>query len=137
MKRKILLVIASLFLCITASFANNENNGEKKNKAEPDMTGNITHAETGKPLKDVIVTAYNTTKKEKVVLSDGSGNFSLADLKPGTYKFTFEKDGYRKYTRDKVTLKTNEDYLLNIELNEDEEVFDMIPSTLHFSGSIR
>ena len=35
-------------------------------------------------------------KKEKVVITDGTGAYSFDDLKPGVYKFVFEKEGYKK-----------------------------------------
>ncbi len=65
------------------------------------MNGLVVEAETGKPLKDVNVTAYNNSKKEKSVTSNASGNFSLMDLKPGIYKFVFQKEGFEKVIREK------------------------------------
>jgi len=110
------------------------NNGTKDKKEDPDMTGSITFIETGKPLKDVSVTAYNVSKKEKVTVSDLNGNFSLVDLKPGVYKFVFQKEGFQKVIREKIILKTNEDYQLNIQMAEEESIFDLMPSPLRFTG---
>ncbi len=123
----LLLLMASLF-----SFAGN---GEKGKKEDPDMNGLVVAAETGKPLKDVSITAYFNTKKEKVVTSNVNGNFSLMDLKPGVYKFVFQKEGFEKVTREHVVLKYNEDCQLSIQMFYEENIFDLVPSPLRFSGA--
>jgi len=123
----LLLLAGSLF-----SFANS---GGKEKKDDPDLFGVVLAAETGKPIRDVNITAYSNSKREKSVTTNASGNFSLTDLKPGTYKFVFEKDGFEKVVREKIVLKTMEDYQLTIQMFEEENIFDLIPSPLHFSSS--
>jgi hypothetical protein len=125
--RSLLLLMASLLLGL-ASYANG---GKDNHKTDPDMLGMVVQADGHKPLKDVSVTAYNNTHKEKVTLSDANGNFSLIDLKPGVYKFVFEKDGFKKVVREKIILKTNEDYQLSVEMTE-EELQSLMPSMMHF-----
>jgi len=132
MKIRSLLPLFALLLAGLFSYANN--GGKDNRKEDPDMLGIVTHADNRKPLKDVSVTAYNSSRKEKVVVSDANGNFNLIDLKPGVYKFVFEKDGFRRVVREKIILKTKEDYQLNIEMAEDEMLPDLMPSTLHFAG---
>jgi Carboxypeptidase regulatory-like domain len=102
---------------------------------EPMLKGVILAAETGKPLKDVSITAYSNSKKEKTVVSNASGGFSLADLKPGVYRFVFQKEGLEKVVRDKIVVKANEDYQLTIRMFDEENMFDLMPSPLRFSGS--
>jgi hypothetical protein len=94
----------------------------------------ISNADSRKPMKDVSVTAWTNSHKEKVTLSDANGNFNMIDLKPGVYKFVFEKDGFKRVVREKVVLKTNEDYQINVEMAEEEVLPDLMPSTLHFAG---
>jgi len=133
MKHRSSLLLVTFLLAGLFSYA--DNGGKENRKEEPDMLGSITHTESKKPLKDVSVTAYNNSHKEKVAVSDANGNFNLIDLKPGTYKFVFEKDGFKKVVREKIILKLNEDYQMNIEMNEEEMLPDlMMPSTLHFAG---
>ena len=134
MKNKLLLLLVIFLLGKASVYANN--NGKKDKKEDPDISGSITFVETGKPLKDVNVTAYSVSKKEKVALSDVNGNFSLIDLKPGIYKFVFQKDGFQKVIREKIVLKTNEDFQLNIQMEEEEALFDLMPSPLRFTGTI-
>lgn len=101
---------------------------EKKN----DLVGIILHGESKKPLKDVVVTAYLVSKKEKTVITDETGNYGFEQLKPGTYRFVFEKSGYKKVTKDKVVVKTDEAFQLNIEMIENKE-FNIVPSPLLFA----
>ena len=98
------------------------------------MTGFVLEAETGKPMKDVNITAYSTTKKEKVTISSANGSFALTDLKPGVYKFVFQKEGFEKVVREKMVLKQNEGYQITIQMTQEESLFDLVPSPLQFSG---
>ena len=96
-----------------------------------DIAGGVFHNDTKKPLNSVTVTAYNASKKEKVVVSDVNGNFSFDDLKPGTYKFVFEKDGFKKVTREKTIARPDEAQQLNI-MMEEHSAFDFAPGLSHF-----
>jgi hypothetical protein len=131
MKNKLLLLLAFLLGGVSVM----ANSGEKNKKEEPDVNGTVVNAENKKPLRDVSIIAYNAAKKEKIVLTDGTGNYSLIDLKPGTlYRLVFEKDGYKKVTKDKLFLKTAEKFVLNVEMEEDElAFFDLMPSPHLFS----
>ena len=130
MKNKCTPVILLLLL---AGFSSLANNGGKEKKEDPDMNGLIIAAETGKPIKDVNITAYTNSKKEKSVTSNANGNFFLADLKPGIYKFVFQKEGYEKVIRGEMVLKTNEGYQLTIQMFEEENVFGLMPSPLRLT----
>ena len=135
MKNKLMLLAISLcgFFAANATDGPDENyipGGEKKS----DILGVVLHSENKKPIKEVSITAYSVSKKEKekTIQTDDSGNYSFEDLKPGTYKFVFEKNGFRKVTREKVVIKTNEAFQLNIEMIESREL-DIIPSPLLFT----
>jgi hypothetical protein len=93
--------------------------------------GSVFNSEGKKPLKDVSVTAYLSSKKEKVVITDGSGAYSFDDLKPGIYKFVFEKDGFKKVVREKVCVKVDEGFQMDIEMVTDNAA-DVMPSPSHF-----
>ncbi len=97
-----------------------------------DLAGVILHGESKKPIKDVVVTAYLISKKEKSVYTDETGNYGFEELKPGTYKFVFEKSGYKRVTKEKVVVKTDEGFQLNIEMIENKD-FDLVPSPLLFA----
>lgn len=97
-----------------------------------DLGGMVIHAENKKPIKDVSITAYLISRKEKSVLTDEFGNYAFETLKPGTYKLVFEKAGFKRVTREKVVIKTEEGFQLNIEMIESKE-FDLVPSPFHFS----
>ena len=98
-----------------------------------DLNGIVVHAESKKPLKDVSVTAILISKKEKIVLTDEEGSFAFDELKPGTYKFIFEKAGFRKITKEKVVIKTDEAFQLNIEMIENSD-YEIMPSPFNIGG---
>ena len=127
MKFKLLLMtlVFTAIACISSANATPPGVGEETKKH--DITGGVINSDTKKPLSNVSVTAYSTNKKEKVVLTDATGNYTFNELKPGTYKLTFEKDGFRKVTKERVTIRPEEVYQLNIEM-EDEEDFKIIPN---------
>lgn len=127
MKLKTSLLI-SLFVLgsVIAKATNTEPDPGKKD----DILGNVFNAENKKPLKDVSVTAYLDSKKEKIVVSDGTGAYSFDNLKPGIYKFVFEKNGFQKVVKDKVTVKVDEAFQLDIEMLHDAA--DVMPSPSRF-----
>ncbi|MFL5808288.1 MAG: carboxypeptidase-like regulatory domain-containing protein [Flavisolibacter sp.] len=129
MKFKLLLLTLAFSASAVFARANNTSPGTGEETKKNDIAGGVIHADTKKPLSNVSVTAYSINKKEKVVLTDASGNYSFSELKPGTYKLIFEKEGFRKVTREKVTIRSDEGYLLNIEMS-DEEDFKMIPQIM-------
>lgn len=131
---KVKLLLLTMVFCAAGFMARANTNPEpglgeetKKN----DIAGGVVHQDTKKPLVNVSVTAYSTSRKEKVVLTDGNGNYAFNELKPGTYRLVFEKDGFKKVTKDKVTIKSDEGCQLNVEM-DDEENFQIMPGQLFF-----
>ena len=130
MKHKILLLfIIGITGCLQSKASNTD--PVIKGKVINEVTGSVMDAESKKPLKEVTVTAYLTSKKEKIVISDEFGHFDLDELKSGIYKFVFEKEGYRKVTREKINIKSDETFQMRIEMIESED-FDLMPSPFHF-----
>jgi hypothetical protein len=127
MKPKTLLLIATFVLGSLIAKAKVDPNLGKKE----DIMGSVMNAEGKKPLKDVSITAYLSSKKEKVVITDGTGAYAFDDLKPGIYKFVFEKEGYKKVVKEKITVKVDEAFQLDIEMLEDNAA-DVMPSPSHF-----
>lgn len=131
MKAKVILLTIGL-LGFAAAKANDVDPGAGIKGKKDDINGLVTHSESKKPVKDVTVTAYLVSKKEKFVLTDESGNFAFDELKPGTYKFVFEKAGFKKITKEKVVVKTDEAFQLNVQMVENTQ-YDLAPSPFHFS----
>jgi len=134
MKPKILLLAISLlgFAAAKANASVDPDPFTDKKKVD-EVNGVIFDSEHKKPLKDVTVTAYSASKKEKTMQTDDAGNYSFDELKPGVYKFVFEKAGFRKVTKEKVVVKTDETFQLNIEMVQSTDL-EMMPSPFHFSG---
>ena len=128
MKRKLLMLLLAVS-CSAITYANSDC-GPGKGKKD-DVNGNVTDADEKKPLKDVSITAYLSSKKEKVVLTDEEGNYAFDELKPGTYKFVFEKTGYKKVVREKIIVKVDEGFQLKVEMLMEKDS-DLMPSPFHF-----
>jgi hypothetical protein len=101
------------------------------NRPSETLFGKIFSEDSNKPLKDVTITAVLMNKKERFAISDNDGEYGLSELKPGVYKIIFEKDGYRKVVKDKVTIKANTQLEMNIEM-EQSAFFNLAPSPMHF-----
>ena len=128
MKTKTLLLISTFVL---GSVIVKANGSDPVTGKKQDILGSVLTAEGKKPLKNVSVTAYLCSKKEKVVITDGTGAYSFDDLKPGLYKFVFEKEGFKKVVKEKVCVKVDEAFQMDIEMLEDEAA-DLMPSPSHF-----
>jgi len=129
MKLKLLLITSVFCLTALMSRANTTPGIEIENTKKNDIAGGVIHSETHKPISNVNVVAYSSAKKEKVALTDGNGNYFFTDLKPGTYKLVFEKDGFKKVTKEKVTIRPEEGCQLNIEMSEND-AFQILPGLL-------
>ena len=129
MKQRILLLIAICTLGCLQSKAGID--PIKPGKVIMEVAGNIFDGDSKKPLCEVTVTAYSANKKEKFVITDEFGRFEFDELKTGVYKLVFEKEGYRKVVREKVSVKTDETFQMRIEMIE-ADGFDLMPSPFHF-----
>lgn len=107
---------------------NTDPSADERETRKTDIAGGVIHTDTKKPLSNVSVTAYSTSKKEKVVYTDANGNYSFSELRAGTYKLVFEKDGFKKVTREKVTIRPEEGCQLNVEMDEEDE-FRILPGS--------
>ena len=96
-----------------------------------ELSGSIVDIESKKPLKDVSVTAYLSSKKEKQVITDEFGRFGFDEMKSGVYKIVFEKEGYKKVIKEKVNIKADEPSQFRIEMTTAGD-FDLMPSQFHF-----
>jgi hypothetical protein len=132
MKLKILLL--STFAVMAGLFAGAKGIDPKNLAKKNEIMGGVFENDSKKPLNNVSVTAYLSSKKEKVTSTDVNGMFSFNDLKPGNYKFVFEKDGYKRTSREKVITRPDEGLQLNIMMDE-HSTFDFMPGPSHFFGS--
>jgi hypothetical protein len=133
MKQKLLLLAFSLFSFAVARATGEEPGTDNTAGKKDDLNGTVIHSETKKPMEGVSITAILISKKEKTVLTDDEGGYAFDDLKPGTYKFVFEKAGYKKITKEKIIVKTDEAFQLNIEMIEQKD-YDIMPSPFGGGG---
>lgn len=130
MKQKLLLLIAIFTVGCLQSKATGSG-PTNPGKSINEVAGNIVDGDSKKPLKDVTITAYAANKKEKFVITDEFGRFEFDELRTGTYKLVFEKDGYKRVVREKINVKTDETFQMRIEMIE-ADGFDMMPSPFQF-----
>lgn len=130
MKQKILLLFAICTIgCLQSKAADIEPGNPGKSINE--VAGNIVDGDSKKALREVTVTAYSANKKEKFVITDEFGRFEFDELKTGIYKLVFEKEGYKKVVREKISIKTDETFQMRIEMIE-ADGFDLMPSPFQF-----
>lgn len=130
MKQKLIMFSFCLFGFVIAR-ANNGTSCDPEPGKKNEINGTVIQLENKKPLKGVMVTAVLASKKEKVIVTEDNGEYAFDELKSGTYKFIFEKAGFKKITKDKVVIKTDEAFLLNIEMIEADD-HEIMPSPFHF-----
>jgi len=131
MKYKLLLLTIIFGAAFTARANATPGPGGSEETKKTDIAGGVVHADTKKPLANVSVAAYTANKKEKTATTDSNGNYFFTDLKPGTYRLVFEKDGFKKVTKDKITIRPDEGCQLNVAMDE-EEAFQIMPGLFYF-----
>jgi hypothetical protein len=131
MKPRIFLLAISLLVFVAAKASGDPSLFGDKKKVD-ELNGIIFDSNHKKPLKEVTITAYSVSKKERSVQTDEEGNYAFDELKPGVYKFVFQKAGFKKVTKEKIVIKTDETFQLNIEMVGTNDL-EMMPSPFHFS----
>jgi hypothetical protein len=127
MKLKLFLLSLAFAAACNANASTGPGNGDDTKKN--DIAGGVVNADTRKPLGNVQVTAFVANKREKAVLTDAHGNYNFSDLKPGTYRLVFEKEGFRRVVKEKVVIRSDEGCQLNIEMDEND-AFQIVPGLL-------
>lgn len=108
------------------------NTGEESAK-KAELIGGVYSNDSKKPLGNVTVTATHlSTKKEKVVLTDADGNYAFTDLETGVYRFVFNKNGYKKLIKEKVQIRQEEGFQMDIGLTP-HSTYDFLPGPFTFS----
>jgi hypothetical protein len=131
MKYKLLLLCFFTILISFGAKANITPGDDVETLKKQDVMGAVFDNNSKKPLSNVTVTAYLVAKKEKTVWTDLNGNYSFDDLKPGTYKFVFEKEGFKRVSKEKIIARVDEAFQINIIMDEHAN-FDFMPGPSHF-----
>ena len=105
---------------------------EKNSLIDPEMIfGGVKQANSAKPMKDVTITIIQQNKSwEKIIQTNQKGEFGIDNLPPGTYKLVFQKDGYKKVVKDKISVKADSGIELHVEM--EETMYELSPSPFLF-----
>ncbi|WP_437677616.1 TonB-dependent receptor [Sorangium sp. So ce131] len=81
------------------------------------LTGTVVDAATNRPASDVVVTVTSPALQgEQTVVTDGSGQYRIPNLPPGTYTLRLDKEAYRPYSRGGVELRLDSTIRVNTQL---------------------
>src|SRR5688572_12197771 len=97
--------MAGALLLSTAAYAQSAIVGVVKDTSGAAMPGVTVEA-----ASDVLI------EKVKSAITDGDGNYRIADLRPGTYMVTFSLTGFKTYQRDGLQLPSEFTATVNAEL---------------------
>ena len=133
MNKRLFFLLFGIGLCVSSYATGNDTKDPGSEGKKEELNGTVVNADPKKPLEGVTVTAVLVSKKEKTVITDEDGGFSFDELKPGIYKFVFEKSGYKKATKEKIVVKTDDTFQLKIEMTEADQ-YDIMPSPFNIGG---
>ena len=81
------------------------------------LTGTVVDASSKEPLADVVVTVTSPALQgEQTVVTDTSGLYRVPDLPPGVYTLRLDKEQYKPYAREAISLRADTTIRVNAEL---------------------
>jgi hypothetical protein len=81
------------------------------------LTGTVTDASTKQPLGDVVVTVTSPSLQgEQTVVTDATGLYRIPALPPGVYHLALDREKYKPYVRDGISLRVDTTIRVNGEL---------------------
>jgi hypothetical protein len=81
------------------------------------LLGTVTDTTSKRPIPDVLVTATSPNLQgEQTVVTDASGQYRLPQLPSGSYTLRFEKEAFKPYSREAITVRLDYSVRVNVEL---------------------
>jgi len=81
------------------------------------LVGTVTDISTKEPLADVVATVTSPALQgEQTVVTDNTGQYRIPDLPPGVYTLRLDREKYKPYVRDGITLRVDTTIRLNADL---------------------
>ncbi len=104
------------------------------------LTGTVKDQSGGTVAGATVTLTNQATNVNRVVKSDGEGNYLFALVDAGTYKLTVEHDGFKKNIQSNITLEVNQNARLDVFLDigqatETVEVSAAVPQ-IDTSGAV-
>ena len=108
---KFIIVISLLFATISLSYGQ-----------ATSLSGNVTDQDSGKPILFGSVALYNNGKLITGVKTDFDGNYSFANIDPGTYDIEASYIGYHRSRITGIVVLAGKSNISNIEIRESRGV---------------
>jgi len=84
------------------------------------LQGSVTDTTTHQPIVDAVVTVVSPTLQgEQYGITDETGVYRIPNLPAGPYKLRVEKEAYKVYSREEITLRLDWTTRVNLELLPD------------------
>ncbi|HEX8705360.1 MAG TPA: TonB-dependent receptor, partial [Myxococcaceae bacterium] len=79
--------------------------------------GTVTDTVSKRPIADVLVTATSPNLQgEQSIVTDSSGAYRLPQLPSGVYTLRFEREAFKPFTREGITVRLDYSVRVNVEL---------------------
>src|SRR3712207_5626155 len=81
------------------------------------LFGTVTDTTNKRPVADVVVTATSPNLQgEQTVVTDASGAYRIPQLPSGVYTLRFEREAFKPYSREGITVRLDYSVRVNVEL---------------------
>lgn len=109
-----------LFLLLAAS-ASAFTGGHPGDTEGSNITGKVVNTSDAKPMKEVtVIVSSPCLAKPQTVRTDVQGNFNFVQLEPCVYKLTFQTDGYKKITKEKILVVSDKETHIKVTMEPDD-----------------
>ncbi|HYO67995.1 MAG TPA: TonB-dependent receptor [Archangium sp.] len=84
------------------------------------LLGRVVDSATKQPLADAVITATSPNLQgEQVVLTNEAGEYRIPQLPPGEYTLRFERESFKPFAREGISLRLDTSLRVNVELLPD------------------
>ncbi|MCF8331982.1 MAG: carboxypeptidase-like regulatory domain-containing protein [Bacteroidales bacterium] len=116
--KKIFTITTALLILISSALLAGNDGETKETKKQANITGTVLDKTSGENLAGVEIRVENT---EIVCYSDLEGDFTINNLKPGSYNIILSYISYNKSFVENINVNVGENKKLTVHLIEQEQ----------------